>query len=150
LTLTPSKWPQTLDVYIDTASGSLLEGGSVIGGALPTLTRNDTYTLRLRLLEKQPNGSLNDIDLTSSSLKAAIGNIEEAPSSGSFKLNINGITSPAIPYNATAISVYTAISNNVSTVALYGSDTYGSYLLTATQPNTAMSFGSDSFTLFPD
>jgi hypothetical protein len=139
----------TLDVYIDTASGSLLEGGSVIGGALPTLTRNDTYTLRLRLLEKQPNGSLNDIDLTSSSLKAAIGNIEEAPSSGSFKLNINGITSPAIPYNATAISVYTAISNNVSTVALYGSDTYGSYLLTATQPNTAMSFGSDSFTLFP-
>ena len=139
----------TLDVYIDTASGSLLEGGSVIGGALPTLTRNDTYTLRLRLLEKQPNGSLDDIDLTSSSLKAAIGNIEEAPSSGSFKLNINGITSSAIPFNATAISVYTAISNNVSTVALYGSDTYGSYLLTATQPNTAMSFGSDSFTLFP-
>ena len=139
----------TLDLYIDTASGSLLEGGSVIGGALPTLTRNDTYTLRLRLLEKQPNGSLNDIDLTSSSLKAAIGNIEEAPSSGSFKLNINGITSSAIPFNATAISVYNAISNNVSTVVLYGSDTYGSYLLTATQPNTAMSFGSDAFTLFP-
>jgi len=139
----------TLDLYIDTASGSLLDGGSVIGGALPTLTRNDTYTLRLRLLEKQPNGSLNDIDSTSSSLKAAIGNIEEAPSSGSFKLNINGITSSAIPFNATAISVYNAISNNVSTVALYGSDAYGSYLLTATQPNTAMSFGSDAFTLFP-
>ena len=139
----------TLDLYIDTASGSLLEGGSVIGGALPTLTRNDTYTLRLRLLEKQPNGSLNDIDLASSSLKAAIGNIEEAPSGGSFKLNINGITSSAIPFNATAISVYNAISNNVSTVALYGSESFGSYLLTATQPNTAMSFGSDSFTLFP-
>lgn len=139
----------TLDLYIDTASGSLLDGGSVIGGALPTLTRNDTYTLRLRLLEKQPNGSLDDIDLSSSSLKAAIGNIEEAPSSGSFKLNINGITSSAIPFNATAISVYNAISNNVSTVALYGSGAYGSYLLTATQPNTAMSFGSDSFTLFP-
>jgi hypothetical protein len=121
----------------------------VIGGALPTLTRNDTYTLRLRLLEKQPNGSLDDIDLSSSSLKAAIGNIEEAPSSGSFKLNINGITSSAIPFNATAISVYNAISNNVSTVALYGNESFGSYLLTATQPNTAMSFGSDSFTLFP-
>ena len=139
----------TLDLYIDTASGSLLEGGSVIGGALPTLTRNDTYTLRLRLLEKQPNGSLSDIDLSSSSLKAAIGNIEEAPSGGSFKLNINGITSSAIPFNATAISVYNAISNNVSTVALYGSESFGSYLLTATQPNTAMSFGSDAFTLFP-
>ena len=139
----------TLDLYIDTASGSLIDGGSVVGGALPTLTRNDTYTLRLRLLEKQPNGSLDDIDLSSSSIKAAIGNIEEAPSSGSFKLNINGITSSAIPFNATAISVYNAISNNVSTVALYGSGAYGSYLLTATQPNTAMSFGSDSFTLFP-
>ena len=139
----------TLDLYIDTASGSLLDGGSVVGGALPTLTRNDTYTLRLRLLEKQPNGSLEDIDLTSSSLKAAIGNIEEAPSGGSFKLNINGITSSAIPFNATAVCLYNAISNNVSTVALYGSDAYGSYLLTATQPNTAMSFGSDSFTLFP-
>jgi len=139
----------TLDLYIDTASGSLLDGGSVVGGALPTLTRNDTYTLRLRLLEKQPNGSLDDIDLSSSSLKAAIGNIEEAPSAGSFKLNINGITSSAIPFNATAISVYNAVSNNVSTVALYGNESFGSYLLTATQPNTAMSFGSDSFTLFP-
>jgi hypothetical protein len=139
----------TLDLYIDTASGSLIDGGSVVGGALPTLTRNDTYTLRLRLLEKQPNGSFDDIDLSSSSLKAAIGNIEEAPSGGSFKLNINGITSSAIPFNATAISVYNAISNNVSTVALYGSESFGSYLLTATQPNTAMSFGSDSFTLFP-
>jgi hypothetical protein len=139
----------TLDLYIDTASGSLLDGGSVVGGALPTLTRNDTYTLRLRLLEKQPNGSLDDIDLSSSSLKAAIGNIEEAPSAGSFKLNINGITSSAIPFNATAVCVFNAISNNVSTVALYGSESFGSYLLTATQPNTAMSFGSDAFTLFP-
>jgi len=139
----------TLDLYIDTASGSLIDGGSVVGGSLPTLTRNDTYTLRLRLLEKQPNGSFDDLDLSGSSLKTAIGNIEEAPSSGSFKLNINGITSSAIPFNATAISVYNAISNNVSTVALYGSDAYGSYVLTATQPNTAMSFGSDAFTLFP-
>ncbi len=139
----------TLDLYIDTASGSLIDGGSVVGGALPTLTRNDTYTLRLRLLEKQPNGSFDDIDLSSSSLKAAIGNIEEAPSGGSFKLNINGITSSAIPFNATAVCVFNAISNNVSTVALYGSESFGSYLLTATQPNTAMSFGSDAFTLFP-
>jgi hypothetical protein len=139
----------TLDLYIDTASGSLIDAGSVVGGALPTLTRNDTYTLRLRLLEKQPNGSFDDLDLSGSSLKAAIGNIEEAPSGGSFKLNINGITSSAISFNATAISVYNAISNNVSTVALYGSESFGSYLLTATQPNTAMSFGSDAFTLFP-
>lgn len=139
----------TLDLYIDTSSGQLVDGGSVIGGSLPTLTRNDSYTMRLRLLEKKSNGAMDDIDFSSSSLKVGIGNIEQPPSSGSFKLAINGITSSAIPYNATAISVYNAISNNVSTVALYGTGTYGSYLLTATQPNTAMSFGSDAFTLFP-
>jgi len=139
----------TLDLYIDTSSGQLINGGSVVGGALPTLTRNDAYTLRLRLLEKKANGSLDDIDFGSSSLKAGIGNIEEAPSAGFFKLAINGTTSSAIAYNATAISVYNAISNNVSTVALYGQGSYGAYLLTATQPNTAMSFNSDAFTLFP-
>ena len=139
----------TLDLYIDASTGALVEGGSVVGGALPTLTRNDSYTLRLRLLEKQTNGLFEDIDLTSATLKAGIGTIEDEPSAGSFKLAINGITSSAIPFNATAVCVYNAISNNVSTVALYGSETFGSYLLTATQPNTAMSFSPDAFTLFP-
>jgi len=139
----------TLDLYIDTSTGALLDGGSVAGGALPTLTRNDSYTLRLRLLEKSASGALTDIDTSGASLRVGIGNIEELPTDGAFKLTCNGTTSGSIAYNATAISVYTAISNNVSTVSLYGSGSYGSYLLTATQPNTAMSFGSDSFTLFP-
>jgi len=139
----------TLDLYIDTSSGQLVDGGGVVGGSLPTLTRNDSYTLRLRLLEKNPNGTFDDINFSNASLKAGIGTIEEAPSSGSFKLAINGITSSAIPYNATAVCIYNAVSDNVSTVALYGSEAFGSYLLTASQPNTAMSFGSDAFTLFP-
>lgn len=139
----------TIDLYIDTSSGNLVDGGSVIGGALPTLTRNDSYTLRLRLLEKQSNGSFDDIDFGASSLKVGVGTIEQEPSSGSFKLAINGVTSSAIPYNATAVCVFNAISNNVSTVSIYGTESFGSYLLTASQPNTAMSFGADSFTLFP-
>jgi len=139
----------TLDLYIDTSTGALLDGGSVAGGALPTLTRNDSYTLRLRLLEKSASGAFTDIDTSGASLRVGIGNIEELPTDGAFKLTCNGTTSSSIAYNATAISVYNAISNNVSTVSLYGSSSYGSYLLTATQPNTAMSFGSDSFTLFP-
>ena len=139
----------TLDLYIDTSSGNLVDGGSVVGGSLPTLTRNDSYTFRLRLLEKNPNGTYDDIDFSGATLKAGIGSIEEPPSSGSFKLAINGITSTAIPYNATAVCVYNAVSDNVSSVALYGAESFGSYLLTATQSNTAMSFGSDAFTLFP-
>jgi hypothetical protein len=138
----------TLDLYIDTSSGALIDGGSVVGGSLPTLTRNDSYTFRLRLLEKNPNGSFDDIDLTSSSLKVGIGNIEEVPSDGNFKLNVNGVTSGDIPYNATAVCLYNAVSNNVSTVSLYGGQA-GYYLLTASQPNTAMSFNGDVGTLFP-
>lgn len=139
----------TLDLYIDTSSGQLVDGGSVVGGSLPTLTRNDSYTLRLRLLEKNPNGTFDDIDFGNASLKAGIGTIEEPPSAGAFKLAINGVTSSAIPYNATAVCVYNAVSNNVSTVAPYGPESFGSYLLTASQPNTAMSFNTDAFTLFP-
>lgn len=139
----------TLDLYIDTATGELISGGSVVGGALPTLTRNDSYTLRLRLMERQINGSYNDIDLTGATLKVAIGGIEDQPSDGAFKLTANGVTSAEIPYNATAVCVYNAVSNNVSTVSIYGGLSYGYYLLTASQPNTALSFTSDTFTLFP-
>ena len=138
----------TLDLYIDTATGELIQGGASVGGSLPTLTRNDSYTLRLRLLEKQPNGLYNDIDLTGASLKAGIGEIEDPPSAGAFKLTCNGVTSDAIDYNASALAVYNAISNNVATVSLYGGEA-SAYLLTATQSNTAMSFSADTFTLFP-
>lgn len=139
----------TLDLYIDVSSGQIVEGGSVAGGALPTLTRNDSYTLRLRLLERNAAGVFDDIDFTGASLKAGIGDIEDSPSDGNFKLVVNGITSPAIPYNATAVCVYNAVSNNVSTVSLYGGQPFGFYLLTASQPNTAMSLGANEFTLFP-
>ena len=135
----------TLDLYIDTGTGELVQAGASASGDLPTLTRNDSYTLRLRLLEKKADGTIGDIDATGATLKAAIGDIEAIPSDGDFKLICNGITSAAIPYNASAVSVYNAISNNVSTVSIYGNQ----YLLTATQPNTAMSFSADSFTLFP-
>jgi hypothetical protein len=135
----------TLDLYIDTGTGELVQAGASEGGDLPTLTRNDSYTLRLRLLEKKADGTLGDIDTTGATLKAAIGDIEAIPSDGDFKLICNGITSSAISFNASAVSFFTAVSNNVSTVSIYGNQ----YLLTATQPNTAMSFSADSFTLFP-
>ena len=135
----------TLDLYIDTGTGELLQAGASASGDLPTLTRNDSYTLRLRLLEKKADGTIGDIDATGATLKAAIGDIEAIPSDGDFKLICNGITSAAIAFNASAVSVFNAISNNVSTVSIYGDQ----YLLTATQPNTAMSFSADSFTLFP-
>lgn len=139
----------TLDIAIDTGASEAIEGGSIIRGELPVLTKSDSYNLRLRLMEKGATALYQDIIYGSSSLKIGIGDIEERPSDGNFKLFVNGTTSSNIPYNATAVSVYNAVSNNVSTVLQYGASTFCSYLLTASQPNTAMSFGADTFTLFP-
>ena len=137
-----------IDIYLDVQGGGIQVGGSAAGGQLPTFTRSDVYTFRLRL-QKSGTGSFPiDVDTTGSTLKLGIGNIDDVPSDGQFKLTCNGTTSSAITFSSTAAQIYTAISNNVSTVAAYGNETY-SYVLTATQPNTAMSFGGDSFTLFP-
>jgi len=142
---------QSLDLYIDTTNGLLVSAGSARNGSLPTLTRNDSYNFRVRLQERDTNGFLRDFDTTGSSLKLGIGGIDDGPSDGSFRLVLNSITSSAIQYNATAISVYNAISGIAGTgvsVTTYGNEPF-SYLITSAAANTAMSFGGDSFTLFP-
>jgi hypothetical protein len=137
-----------IDIYLDAQGGGIQVGGSAAGGSLPQFTRNDVYTFRLRVQDAPAGQVPQDIDTTGTTLKLGIGNIDDVPTDGKFKLTCNGTTSSAITYNATALQIYTAISNNVSTVATFGNEAY-SYVLTATQPNTAMSFGGDSFTLFP-
>jgi hypothetical protein len=137
-----------IDIYLDAQGSGILVGGSAAGGTLPQFTRNDVYTFRLRI-QDAPTGQVPaDIDTTGTSLKLGIGNIDDVPTDGQFKLTCNGTTSSAITFSSTALQIYNAISNNVSTVATFGNEEY-SYVLTATQPNTAMSFGGDSFTLFP-
>jgi hypothetical protein len=143
---------QTLDFYIDVDSGIILPQGAVAAGVIPDLTRNDVYNFRARLLQKDAFGNLNDFDTTGIGVKFAIGDIDDGPSSGQFKLIFNGVTSNAITYSedeiTTALNIYTAVSNIVSTVTTYGLEA-DSYVLTATQSNTALSFSGDSFTLFP-
>jgi hypothetical protein len=137
-----------IDIYLDVRGGGLQVGGSAVGGQLPVFTRSDVYTFRLRLQESGADSFPIDVDTTGSSLKLGIGNIDDVPTDGQYKLTCNGTTSSAITFSSTALQIYTAISNNVSTVTTFGNEDY-SYVLTATQPNTAMSFGGDSFTLFP-
>jgi len=142
---------QSLDIYIDTTSGTLLAAGSARNGTLPTLTRNDSYNLRVRLQERDQGGFLRDLDLTGSSIKLGIGSIDGDPTDGQFKLILNSITSNAISFNATPLQVYTAISGIAGTgvtVTTYGNENYA-YLITSATANTAMSFGGSAFTLFP-
>lgn len=142
---------QSLDIYIDTTSGNLLAAGSARNGTLPTLTRNDSYNLRVRLQERDSGGFLRDLDTTGSSIKLGIGGIDGDPTDGQFRLVLNSVTSSAISFNATPAQVYTAISGIAGTgvtVTTYGNENYA-YLITSATLNTAMSFGGSAFTLFP-
>jgi len=142
---------QSLDIYIDSTNGNLVAAGSARNGTLPTLTRNDSYNLRVRLQERDSNGFLRDLDTTGSSVKLGIGGIDADPTDGQFKLVLNSVTSNAISFNATTTQVYNAISGIASSgvgVTTYGNEAY-SYLITSATLNTAMSFGGSAFTLFP-
>jgi len=142
---------QSLDIYIDTTNGSLVAKGAARQGTLPTLTRNDSYNLRLRLQERDSGGFLRDLDTTGSSVKLGIGGIDADPTDGQFKLVLNSVTSNAISFNATTTQVYNAISAIASAgvgVTTYGNEQYA-YLITSATANTAMSFGGSAFTLFP-
>lgn len=142
---------QSLDIYIDTSSGVLVARGAARNGTLPTLTRNDSYNLRVRLQERDQNGFFRDLDTAGSSIKLGIGGIDADPTDGQFKLVLNSVTSNAISFNATTTQVYNAISAIASSgvgVTTYGNEQFA-YLITSATLNTAMSFGGDAFTLFP-
>lgn len=141
---------QSIDFYIDVTSGQLVAAGASYLGSIPTLTRNDSYTFRLRLQERDFFGILRDVQTSGIAAKIGIGGIDDGPSDGAFKLVLNSTTSNAISFNATTTQLFNAISGIAgnATVATYGNDPY-SYLITSATQNTAMSFGGDSFTLFP-
>lgn len=143
---------QTIDFYIDVGSGNLVAAGSTIGGSIPSFTRNDVYKFRVRLQERDTSGFLRDADTTGTSVKIGVGELDQGPTEGAFRLVLNSVTSSAITYSATTATllqnIYNAVSNNVSTVTTFGAEP-NSFILTATGTNTAMSFGGDSFTMFP-
>jgi len=139
----------SLDILIDSKAGTLIAGGSAPFGTLPTLTRNDTYTIRVRPQEKVAN-LYRDTTFSSPSFKLGLGFLDLEPTSGSFKLTTTTGTSGAIAYNASTAAILSAVSGiagNVN-VATFGSDG-SAWLITAATANTALSFSGSSFTLFP-
>lgn len=140
-----------IDLYVDSGGGGILGGGSAPGGNLPNLTRNDVYTFRLRIQDAPIGQIASDIDLTGTSLKLGIGDIDSYPTDGQFLLTLAGpVTSSAISFNATTTQFLNAISAiaGQATVTTYGVES-NAWLVTAATSNTALSFGADSYTLFP-
>jgi hypothetical protein len=138
-----------IDILLD-KSGGLLLGGSAPAGVLPEFTRNDAYPFRIRVLERNADGSYTDANLSSPSFSLGIGNIDAVATDGQFKLTTTTGTSTAISFNATTaqvLSAVSAIAGNVS-VTTYG-DSGSAWIITAATANTALSFGALPFTLFP-
>lgn len=138
-----------IDILLDKSSGLLL-GGSAPAGVLPEFTRNDVYPFRIRVLERNADGSYTDANLSSPSFSLGIGNIDAVATDGQFKLTTTTGTSTAISFNATTaqvLSAVSAIAGNVS-VTTYG-DSGSAWIITAATANTALSFGALPFTLFP-
>ena len=140
-----------IDLLLDSGGGGILSGGSAPGGNLPELTRNDVYTFRLRIQDAAFGAVPTDVDLTGASLKLGIGQIDSEPTDGQFLLTLAGpVTSSAISYNATTTQFFNAISGIAgnATVTTYGLES-NAWLVTAATANTSLSFGADSYTLFP-
>lgn len=138
----------TLDFYLDSSGKGVVNGGSVAAGAFPTFYRNDTYKVRVRVVDTAVG---SDAVLSSPSFKLGIGEIDKAPSSGEFKLTLSGpVTSSAISYNATTTQIFNAVSAiaGAVNVTTYGSGGNG-WVIQAATANTALSFGGVAFTLFP-
>lgn len=139
----------TLDLLINADGSGLIRGGS-FDGEFPELYRNDITKVRLRLME-DINGTFVAKSLTSPTFKLGLGDLDEEPTSGEFKLSTTTGTSAAIAYNATTTQVLNAVSaiaGNVS-VATFGIDG-SAWLITAATNNSALSFSGISFTLFPN
>jgi hypothetical protein len=142
---------QNLDLHIDASTGSLLTAGAARNGTLPTLSRNDSYNLRLRIREQIGSGVYEDLNLTGVTIRVGIGNIDSPPTAGEWKLGLSGTTSPAIAYNATTTQVYNAISGIAGTgvsVEAYSSSE-SAWVITSATAGSAVTFSGDSFSLFP-
>ena len=131
--------PANLNLTLDASGLGLLAGGGV------SLTRNDAYNLRLRVMQ-----GAQDASLSSPSFRVGFGTVGVAPTRGQFKLTTSTGTSEAMAYNSVTGAVASAVSavaGNVS-VATYGSSG-AAWIITAATANTALSFSGVTFTLFP-
>lgn len=134
--------PSNLNLTLDGSGLGLISGGGQI------FSRNDSYNLRLRVVDSRDGAG--DTSLSAPSFKVVFGTAGTRPAMGQFKITTSTGTSEAIAYNATTSAVATAVSavaGNV-TVATYGGSG-SAWLITAATANTALSLTGVTFTMFP-
>lgn len=109
----------SLTLWIDIATGKLVSGWQSISFAPnPVLKQGDTMGVELHLIKNFNGGSFSEYEFSpSTAVTLAIGRIDTAPESGTFKLVYGSNTTSALNANATATEVQTALNALASITA---------------------------------
>jgi hypothetical protein len=111
------------EFIVNVQGGTLLSSfNSAVQAPLPAFVFGDDTPIAVRLVE--PSGvsarPWREIDLTDQSVRVGIGVPGSPPTAGTFKLSYDGGTTAAIPYNATAAQVATALNALTSIISAGG------------------------------
>ena len=102
-----------------------IEPGSI---TLPTVVQGDTFSIAVRLTETADN--LTTITAPSISYaRLAYGPVDVAPTSGSFKVLVNAVTSTVITYGSTAASVAAVLNSIAAATGWSVLEDQGSYIV---------------------
>lgn len=144
-----------LTLWIDMTSGKLLSGWQSISYAQnPTFKQGDTIGVELHIIKNFTGGSFAEYEFSpTTAVTLAIGRIDEAPSSGTFKLNYGTDATAVLNYNATEAQVQTALNALASITAEGGvtvTKTSNSFRIVWNTANTTTNNLSYSFNeLYP-
>lgn len=145
----------SLTLWIDSATSRLLSGWqSVSSATAPILKQGDSIGVEVHWVSNYQGGSMSEVAFPPSvAMTLAIGNIDEAPTAGTFKLAYGANTTAEIAYSATALQVQTALNALASITADGGvtvtkiSTTYRVVWNVAMIPSSTLSVASNE--LFP-
>jgi hypothetical protein len=137
-----------IDLPVNPVAGLLSDAA---GSSFPlTYTRNDSVTLRVRLMDRTITGDYVDSTANPVTITAAVGPVQGYPVRGFFQLSTTTGTSAQIAYNAATSAVASAVSAVAGNVTVEAWGSGGSaWLVTAATANTALSFSGVTVSLFP-
>ena len=96
--------------------------------ALPTIVQGDIFTLAVRLTET--NNNITTVTEPSiSTARLSYGPVDAAPTSGSFKVLVNAVTSTVITYGSTAASVAAVLNSIAAATGWSVLEDQGSYII---------------------
>ena len=114
----------TKELWINTDTRELVQGFlQALAETSVTFTQGDTVPLRVYLLKQLTNNQgrpFQNIQLTTETLKVALGRLDEKSTGGTFSLDFDGDDTSAILYNDTAANIEIALNALASVTSAGG------------------------------